>query len=258
MFASRRLDRTPAPPGSGPRHVLQHPTAPYIYVIHEMGQFVSAFEQMPGRPSLRLLSSHSLVLEHGIRAADGSWPAPYAKAAEIAITRDGAHLYATNRGIDADGPGQADVEARNAPGYRGTVDTVDVFDVRPDGRLAARQRVLVPQWPRGMALVRGDRYLLVAEQTTGSVASYAVAPNGTLSATGFSAIGMPHTASLGVLELPARTSSPAQIAPFAEASLSARWPAAGGWPLVAVLLALVGWGRSGRRRGGSVYKGALL
>ena len=194
----RELSRTRTAPGSGPRHAVQHPlNASLVFVIHEMGQFVAVYELSlylqsqhtpPGATaqprSLRLVCRHSLVFQDSRSVLDdnGAWPSASDKAAEIVIRSDGQFLYASNRGPSAD--------------------TVSVFQVLPGGQLAMRQRVDVARWPRGMALTHGDGFLLVAEQTHGTVTAYSVGrDDGRLSPTSFKSAAMPHTASLSALAL---------------------------------------------------------
>merc|ERR1711907_317842 len=79
------------------------------------------------------------------------------KAAELAITPDGKHLYASNRAF--------------APNFK---DTVAVFDISSDGKLTLTQQVPCPAYPRGMMLMPDGKFLLVASQTNGEVASFKV------------------------------------------------------------------------------------
>lgn len=51
---------TPVTPGSGPRHLVQHPTKPeFVYVVSEMGQTVTVYRQAGER--LELLQNASLL-----------------------------------------------------------------------------------------------------------------------------------------------------------------------------------------------------
>jgi len=148
--------RTKVQPGLGPRHLVQHPSKPYVYVVNEMGIAVTVFEEHPtGDGPLKLLQTESVVhkeLGNGI----GS------KAAEIAISPDGKFVFATNRGSQ---------------------NTVTVFETLDDGTLSFRSYVKAPSYPRGMALVQDGQVLLVGGQTKTEVWSYKVGTDGTLTVT---------------------------------------------------------------------------
>lgn len=101
------------------------------------------------------------------------------KAAEIAISKDGRHLYATNRGV---------------------LNTVTVFSVT-DGSsrapLTQIQQVAAPSFPRGMELAQGGRVLLVASQEDTTLQSFTVASDGTLTPGKVIETGLPnHPATL--------------------------------------------------------------
>lgn len=148
------LQRTPTAAGSGPRHLVQHPSRPFIYVVSEMGMTVTAYEESGGG-ILKLLQTVRLVPDGA--SGEGS------KAAEIAILPDGSALYATNRG---------------------NLNTVTNFEVRDDGTLRTQQRVDVPSYPRGMALTPDGSLLLVAGQSSNEVMSYRVGKAGFLETPG--------------------------------------------------------------------------
>jgi len=159
------LSRTATPPGAGPRHLVVHPTKSFVYVVHEMGQFIGAYQQGE-LGALTLLEIHSLVGSGA--SGEGS------KAAEIVISHDGTILYATNRGL---------------------LNTVTVFEIGTNGTLTQKQQLDVSPLPRGMILASKGSLLLVASQVTGHVTSYHVGDQGLLTPTGFSAPGAPHSAS---------------------------------------------------------------
>lgn len=159
------LARTPTTPGSGPRHSVLHPTKDYLFVVYEMGSKVSSFQ---------FDASGKLTLIADITTTPDADPKAYgSKAAEIAITPDGLHLYASNRAF--------------APNFS---DTIAVFDVGSDGKLTLAQQVPCPPFPRGMMLMPSGKFLLVASQTNSDVASFKVdAKTGHLTATNSSEKG---------------------------------------------------------------------
>lgn len=145
--------RTKVQAGFGPRHLVQHPSKPYVYVVNEMGCAVTVFEEHPsGDGSLKLLQTQSVVHKE---LGDGSG----SKAAEIAISPDGKFIFATNRGSQ---------------------NTVTVFEILGNGTLSLKSYVQAPSYPRGMALVLGGDVLLVAGQTKIEVWSYKVGKDGSL------------------------------------------------------------------------------
>merc|ERR1711971_873203 len=79
--------------------------------------------------------------------------------AELAITPDGKHLYASNRAFD--------------PKFNSTV---TVFDITDDGNMTFAQQVDSPPFPRGMVRSPDGKYLLVASQTNGNVTSFKIDP----------------------------------------------------------------------------------
>lgn len=144
------ISRTRTAPGLGPRHLVQHPSKPVVYVVCEMGEVVLSFKQTTDG-MLSLMQTLSLLPE-GASAANS-------KAAEIVIKADGTALYATNRGIQ---------------------NTVTAFKVDWDGSLQKLQEVHAPGFPRGMTLALGDSFLVVGGQSESVVATYRIQPSGFL------------------------------------------------------------------------------
>merc|ERR1711976_152450 len=79
------------------------------------------------------------------------------KAAELAITPDGRHLYASNRAF-----------------WTNMTSTVAVFDISSDGTLKLTQNIDCPSFPRGMSLMPDGKFLLTASQTNSEVTSFKV------------------------------------------------------------------------------------
>lgn len=148
------VSRTSTAPGSGPRHLAEHPTLDFIYSVQEMEQTVSVYKKGENG-TLTLQQSLSLVPKGGSR--EGS------RAAEIVILPDGATLYASNRG---------------------KLNTVTVFSVAKDGSLTQTQQIDAPHFPRGMALAQNSSLLLVAGQEDSTVESFAIGADGKLTSTG--------------------------------------------------------------------------
>ncbi|MFM7057604.1 MAG: lactonase family protein [Planctomycetota bacterium] len=80
------------PPGSGPRHLTFHPREPWMYVINELLNTVTAFEWN---------ADTGMLIERG---TESTLPADFTGeswCADLKITPDGRSLYGTNRGHDS-------------------------------------------------------------------------------------------------------------------------------------------------------------
>lgn len=79
-------------PGSGPRHLIFHPSGRYVYVINELSNTVSSFNY----------DSKAGMLKN--RQTISTLPADFkgtSHCADLKITPDGRYLFATNRGHDS-------------------------------------------------------------------------------------------------------------------------------------------------------------
>ncbi|CAE7553348.1 pgl [Symbiodinium natans] len=169
------LHRTAVFPASGPRHGVEHPSLPILYVICEMGKSVLVFQELDdGRLALRQLNQ---LHTHE--------PDELAKAAEIAMSASGKTLYATNRG------------------EKDSSNTVTVFSILQNGHLKVIQQIKAPKYPRGMTLAHDDRILLVAGQSNSDLTVYTVQPEGKLSEQYTLSKGLPpQPAAIAVLQEP--------------------------------------------------------
>ncbi|HVO10641.1 MAG TPA: lactonase family protein [Vicinamibacteria bacterium] len=137
------------PPGSGPRHLVFDPAGTHVYVIDELSNDIIAFAYDPNAGALHALQRVSTV---PAGAAAGN------STAEIAISKDGLHLYGSNRGRD----------------------TLAVFAVDPaSGRLTPQGEVAAGgRTPRHFALDPSGRLLLVAHQDSDSLSLFGVEASG--------------------------------------------------------------------------------
>jgi len=128
------------PPGSGPRHLAFDAAGTHVYVIDELSNDVIAFAYDPSAGALNALQRVSTV---PAGAAAGN------STAEIALSKDGLHLYGSNRGRD----------------------TLAVFAVDPaSGRLTPQGEVAAGgRTPRHFALDPSGRLLLAAHQESDSL-----------------------------------------------------------------------------------------
>ncbi|MFH1569128.1 MAG: beta-propeller fold lactonase family protein, partial [Gemmatimonadota bacterium] len=135
----------PATP-EGPRHFAFHPTRDILYSVNENGCTVSAhhFDAQRGT-----LSSFQVIstLPAGVGGEEHS-------TAEIKVTRDGRHLYASNRGHES----------------------LARFEIEADGTLTARGHVPTEPTPRFFDLDPTGRFVYSAGQKSGKVAAYRIVP----------------------------------------------------------------------------------
>jgi 6-phosphogluconolactonase len=143
-------------PGTGPRHIVFHPTKPLLYIIGELTGTVDAFR----------FDSVSGKLTHfqRIRTTPDSFKG-FAGSADIHIRADGKFLYASNRG-DAN--------------------TLAVFAVHKDGKLENRQYISVKgKHPRNFVIDPTSHFLLVANRDTDNIVVFSIDPvSGLLKDTG--------------------------------------------------------------------------
>ncbi len=79
-------------PGSGPRHLTFHPSAPYCYVINEMNNTVTAFHWDAEQGALEIIQTLSTLPE-------GYNETSY--TAEVLVHPSGKYLYGSNRGHES-------------------------------------------------------------------------------------------------------------------------------------------------------------
>jgi 6-phosphogluconolactonase len=84
-------DGVPARETSGPRHVAFHPGNRFAYVINELDSTVVSYRFDPASGALRPFQVLSALAEDFTSNSRGS---------EIAVSPDGRHVYASNRGAD--------------------------------------------------------------------------------------------------------------------------------------------------------------
>ena len=146
------------PPGSGPRHLVIHPTGAWVFVVNEMNATVTsmAYDQDTG----------DLTVESTVAVLPDDAPG-YRSAAEIAIDPSGRFVYVTHRSHGSSGPRP-----------EGGEDCVVWFDVDvATGRLWRAGRVpsggLIP---RSCVFREGATKLLVAHQGSSTLVEFDVDP----------------------------------------------------------------------------------
>ncbi len=138
-------------PGAGPRHLALSPDGRFAYVLDELSGTLDVFSVAGGG----VLSSVQTIstLPDGFSGTNA--------CAEVLLSPDGAHVYASNRGHDS-----IAVFARDAATGR-----VTLVEREPVGG----------QHPRSMTLAHGGAQLYVAARDSDLVAVFDVAADGSLS-----------------------------------------------------------------------------
>ncbi len=134
----------------GPRHFVFHPTKDLLYSVNEDGCTVSAHHFDPDQGTLTSFQVIS-TLPTGTDMEGMS-------TAEIKMTHDGAHLYASNRGHN----------------------TLAHFRVIEDGTLELVDRYETEAVPRFFDIDPTGRFLYSAGQNTGRLVSYRIGDAGVL------------------------------------------------------------------------------
>lgn len=131
-------------PGSGPRHLVMHPTRDLLYCVNETSGTLAAFAIDPGTGALGELQYESLM-PGGFRGN--------ARAADVHLTPDGNFIYASVR----------------------STDTIAGFRVDPRSGLLSPIGVFAAEGsPRGFAIDPLGRFLICAGQNQHTVGVYAI------------------------------------------------------------------------------------
>lgn len=131
------------PKGSGPRHIVFHPSGKYLYLINELSGSVISFTYEKG-------NIHSFQeIQADMLHAGGS--------ADIVITPDGLYLYASVR-IEGDG--------------------VAIFSIDPlSGRLKKLGYQYTAKHPRNLRITPDGKFLLVACKDGNLIEIYEINPD---------------------------------------------------------------------------------
>jgi 6-phosphogluconolactonase len=125
-------------PGSGPRHVAFSPDSKYVYLVHEMGAVVTAYDYNKGK--LKEIQTISM-LAPGFNGKSGG--------ADIHVSADGKFLYASNRGDAND---------------------IAIYSIAKDGKLTYKgSQSSIGKMPRNFIIDPSGNYLLVANQATNDI-----------------------------------------------------------------------------------------
>lgn len=161
-FATRQRSLAPnvqtfvqLPAGSGPRHVAVHPGGRFVYLITELRPAIDVFRWSASRDRLEPVETIATMPDDAEEKNKG---------AEIAVSADGRFLYSSHRGED--------------------FLLVHAID-RSTGKLRELQRIPSGgHLPWHFTIHPGGRWMLVANQGTGSIAVFKRDPRtGLLAAT---------------------------------------------------------------------------
>jgi 6-phosphogluconolactonase len=144
------------PPGSGPRHLAFHPSAPYVYVINELASTISSCAWDADSGTLQLIDTIS-TLPNGFDGRNS--------CAEVLVAPSGRFVYGSNRGHDS----------------------IAIFSVDPaDGTLSPVGHISTGGAnPRNFTIDPSGAFLLVANQDTDTIVTFRIdSESGALSATG--------------------------------------------------------------------------
>lgn len=138
--------------GSGPRHMVFHPSLPRAYVLSELTSTITVFQYDAARGSMIWLQTISTLPSRF--SGDNT-------AGEIRIHPEGRFLYSTNRGHDS----------------------VALFEIdETTGKLESNGwESSGGQWPRGMNIDPSGSFLYVANQNTNNIVVFRIQRGGRLS-----------------------------------------------------------------------------
>ena len=131
------------PKGTGPRHLVFHPSKPIAYVANEQGSSVTAFALDEKAGTLKALQTVSTLPQEfkGINAC-----------AEVKVHPSGCFAYVSNRGHNS----------------------IAAFALDGDGRLSVIGQTATEKTPRSFDIDPSGKYLFAAGESSGKLASYRI------------------------------------------------------------------------------------
>ena len=129
-------------PGAGPRHLVFHPNAKWIYVLNELNSTITLVQKTDDGKYIKKGSFSTL-------------PKDYKKpntCADIHISQDGKYVYVSNRGHNS-------IAIYKVNLTDGSLNLIGHESTRGDG-------------PRNFSFSPDDKYLLVANQLTNNIVSF--------------------------------------------------------------------------------------
>jgi 6-phosphogluconolactonase len=136
-------EKLTTPKGTGPRHLVFHPSRPVAYVANEQGGSVTAYALDPKRGTLKPLETVS-TLPKDFEGSNA--------CAEIRVHPSGKFLYVSNRGHDS----------------------IACFALDGDGKVSALGQEPTEKTPRSFDLEPTGKYLFAAGESSGRLVAYSV------------------------------------------------------------------------------------
>jgi 6-phosphogluconolactonase len=141
------------PNGTGPRHLVYHPTLPMVYFTNEQGIGLSTYERRP---------DGQLVLRQDLAVLPEGMSKQGLTASDLEITPDGRFIFAGLRGHTQD------------------FDRITRYRVREDGQAEFLGLTPADKIPWGLALSPDGRYLLVSAYSGATLTGYRITNEGDL------------------------------------------------------------------------------
>ncbi len=141
------------PQGTGPRHLVYHPTLPMVYFTNEQGIGLSTYQRSP---------NGQLVLRQDIAILPEGMLKDGLSASDLEITPDGKFIFAGLRGHSQD------------------FDRIARYRVREDGQAELLGLTPADKIPWGLTLSPDGNYLLVSAYTGATLTAYRITTQGDL------------------------------------------------------------------------------
>ncbi len=131
-------------PGSGPRHIVEHPSASVLYVLSELDATITSFKK--NENGAYVTHQNISTLPEGDERPGGS--------AAIKITPNGKFLYASNRGDH---------------------NNIAIYSVTPDGKLImVSHQSSLGNVPRDIEISPNGTHLIAANQNSNNLVSFTI------------------------------------------------------------------------------------
>jgi 6-phosphogluconolactonase len=141
------------PLGTGPRHLVYHPSLPLVYFTNEQGLGLSTYERRP---------DGQLALRQDIDVLPKGMSKEGLSASDLEITPDGRFIFAGLRGHSQD------------------FDRITRYRVGDDGEATLLGLTPADKIPWGLALSPCGRYLIVSASTGATLTAYRITAEGDL------------------------------------------------------------------------------
>lgn len=152
-------DEVTVPSGTGPRHLVFHPTLDLVYVVNEHADSVTRFAFDPTEGTLTSIDT--------VTTLPSGFPGASNTCADIHVHPSGEFLYASNRGHDS----------------------IAIFTLDAEGAMTPAGHAETEPRPREFGLDPFGEYLFAAGQDSGRVASYRIESDGSLTPIEVVAVG---------------------------------------------------------------------